>query len=208
MSIRVKICGITNLADAQAAVKAGADALGFNFYEKSPRFVSLKVAAEISKQLPPFVMRVGVFVNPTEELVQRAIGACSLNLLQFHGDEPPEFCTQFGLMSMKAFRVRDAESLKELPKYPTDTWLLDACSAEALGGTGEKFNWDLAVEAQKFGKPIFLAGGLTPENVVVAMRQVQPFGVDVASGVESAPGKKDHAKVRAFIANVRQAEKK
>jgi phosphoribosylanthranilate isomerase len=208
MSTRVKICGITNLADAQAAVEAGADALGFNFYEQSPRCVAVSTAAEISKQLPPFVLRVGVFVNAAEELVTRAIGECGLGLLQFHGDEPPEFCTQFGLMSMKAFRIRDAESLKELPKYPTEAWLLDAYSAEKPGGTGEKFNWELAVEAQKFGKPFFLAGGLTPENVAAAVRKVQPFGVDVSSGVETSPGKKDRARVRAFIANVRQAERK
>jgi phosphoribosylanthranilate isomerase len=205
MSVRVKICGITNLADAQVAVEAGADALGFNFYEQSPRFIPTKTAAEISRALPPFTLRVGVFVNPAEELVLRAIGECSLSLLQFHGDEPPEFCVQFGLMSMKAFRVRDAGSLKELPKYRTDAWLLDAYSSDTLGGTGEKFNWDLAVEAQKFGKPVFLAGGLTPENVAVAVRQVRPFGVDVASGVESSPGKKDAAKVQAFIAAVRAA---
>jgi phosphoribosylanthranilate isomerase len=208
MSTRVKICGITNLADAQAAIEAGADALGFIFYEKSPRRMTIPAVAEISKQLPPFIMRVGVFVNAPEELVKCAIGECGLGLLQFHGDEPPEFCTRFGLMSMKAFRIRAAESLKELPKYPTEAWLLDACSAENLGGTGEKFNWDLAVEAQKFGKPVFLAGGLTPENVAAAIRKVQPFGVDVSSGVESSPGKKDHARVRAFIANVRQAERK
>jgi phosphoribosylanthranilate isomerase len=208
MSTRVKICGITKLADAQAAVEAGADALGFIFYKKSPRHMTIPAVAEISKQLPPFVLRVGVFVNASEELVTRAIGECGLSLLQFHGDEPPEFCLRFGLMSMKAFRIRDAESLKELSKYPTEAWLLDAYLAENLGGTGEKFNWDLAVEAQKFGKPFFLAGGLTPENVAAAVRKVQPFGVDVSSGVESSPGKKDHAKVRAFITNVRQVEKK
>jgi phosphoribosylanthranilate isomerase len=208
MSTRVKICGITNLADALAAVEAGADALGFNFYRKSPRYLAVSAAAKISKQLPPFIMRVGVFVNAPVELVTRAIGECDLGLLQFHGDEPPEFCTQFGLMSMKAFRIRDAESLKELPKYPTEAWLLDAYSPEARGGTGEKFNWDLAVEAQKFGRPVFLAGGLTPENVAEAVRQVRPFGVDVSSGVEGAPGEKDHQKVRDFIAKVRQAEKK
>jgi phosphoribosylanthranilate isomerase len=206
MSTRVKICGITNLADALAAIAAGADALGLNFYKGSPRHVSVKTAAEISKQLPPFVMLAGVFVNADEELVARAIGECGLSLMQFHGDEPPEFCTQFGRMSMKAFRMRDIESLKELPKYQTDAYLLDAFSPEARGGTGEKFNWDLAMEAKKFGKPIFLAGGLTPENVAEAMRKVRPFGVDVSSGVESSPGKKDHAKVRAFIAAVRKAD--
>jgi phosphoribosylanthranilate isomerase len=207
METRVKICGIKNLADALAAIAAGADALGLNFYEGSPRNVSMKDAAEISKQLPPFVMRAGVFVNADEGLVTRAIGECGLSLLQFHGDEPPEFCTQFGLMSMKAFRIRDEASLKEIPNYQTDAYLLDAYSPEARGGTGEKFNWNLAVEAQQFGKPIFLAGGLTPENVADAVRKVRPFGVDVSSGVESSPGKKDHAKIRAFIAAVRQADK-
>jgi phosphoribosylanthranilate isomerase len=208
MSTRVKICGITNLADAQVAVEAGADALGFNFHEKSPRFVSLKTAAEISKQLPPFVMRVGVFVNAPADFVLRAIGECSLTMLQFHGDEPPEFCTQFGLMSMKAFRIRDEKTLEELPKYQTDAYLLDAFSSTAPGGTGEKFNWDLAVEAQKFGKPVFLAGGLTPENVAEAVKKVQPFGVDVSSGVEISPGKKEKAKVRAFIHAAKAADEK
>jgi phosphoribosylanthranilate isomerase len=199
MSVRVKICGITNLADAQVAVEAGADALGFIFYDQSPRFIPTKTAAEISRALPPFTLRVGVFVNPAEEPVRRAIGECGLSLLQFHGDEPPEFCTQFGLMNMKAFRVRDAGSLKELPRYQTDAWLLDAYASDTLGGTGEKFNWNLAIEVQKLGKPVFLAGGLTPENVAEAIQQVQPFGVDVSSGVESLPGRKDHSKVRAFI---------
>jgi phosphoribosylanthranilate isomerase len=120
-------------------------------------------------------------------------------MLQFHGDENSEFCTQFGLMSMKAMRVRDAESLAQLEHYQTDAFLLDAHAKNGLGGTGETFNWDLAIEAQKFGKPIFLAGGLTPGNVADAVRKVRPFGVDVSSGVESAPGKKDHAKVKAFI---------
>ena len=138
METKVKICGITNLADAQAAVEAGADALGFNFYEKSPRYVSLKTAAEISKQLPPFVMRVGVFVDAEPDFVLRAIGEAGLTMLQFHGDEPPEFCTQFGLMSMKAFRIRDAESLKKIPNYLTDAYLLDAFSPTTLRRHGRK----------------------------------------------------------------------
>jgi phosphoribosylanthranilate isomerase len=206
MSTRVKICGITNLADARGAVAAGADALGFNFYEKSPRYLRLSKAVEITGHLPPFVLRVGVFVNAPEERVTQAIRECGLGMLQFHGEETPDFCTKFGLMSMKAFRIRDAETLKELPEYSTEAWLLDACSTEARGGTGEKFNWDLAVEAQKFGRPVFLAGGLTPENVADAVRKVRPFGVDVSSGVESSPGKKDHDKVRAFINAVRSVE--
>ena len=206
MNTRVKICGITNVADGQAAAEAGADLIGLMFYEPSPRYVSLAAAAAIARALPPEVQRVGVFVNPTTELVRRAIGECQLSLLQFHGDEPPDFCTQFGLMSVKALRVQNAESLKQLENFHTDAFLLDAHSKSGLGGTGEKFNWDLAVEAQKFGKPIFLAGGLTPENVADAVRQVRPFAVDVSSGVESAPGKKDAAKVSAFIAAVRRTE--
>ena len=207
MKTRVKICGVTNVADALAAAEAGADMIGLMFYEHSPRCITLQTAVEISRALPPFVLRVGVFVNPAEELVLRALGDCNLSLLQFHGDEPSEFCMQFGLMSMKALRVRDAESLKALENFHTDAFLLYAYSKRGLGGTGEKFNWDLAVEAQKFGKPIFLAGGLTPENVADAVAKVRPFAVDVSGGVESAPGKKDHAKVKAFIQAVRNADK-
>ncbi|HVU07307.1 MAG TPA: phosphoribosylanthranilate isomerase [Verrucomicrobiae bacterium] len=206
METKVKICGITNLADAQAAVAAGADALGFNFYEKSPRHISVEQAAEIARQLPPFVLRVGVFVNAPVELVVCAIASTELTMLQFHGDETPEFCGQFGLMAMKAFRIRDENSLAQIPNYATDAYLLDAFSADEFGGTGKKFNWDLAIEAQKFGKPIFLAGGLTPENVAEAVKKVRPFAVDVSSGVESAPGKKDHVKIKAFIAAAKSVE--
>jgi len=205
METRVKICGVTNVADALAAAAAGADMIGLMFYERSPRHISLATAEEISRALPPFVQRVGVFVNPEAELVMRAIGECGLSLLQFHGDETSEFCTQFGLMSLKAVRIRDAQSLNQLAGFQTDAFLLDAHSQNGRGGTGETFNWDLAIEAQKFGKPIFLAGGLTPENVGDAVKKVRPFAVDVSSGVESVPGKKDVAKVRAFIAAARAA---
>jgi phosphoribosylanthranilate isomerase len=199
MSVKVKICGITSVADALEAAEAGADLIGLMFYERSPRYVTFARAAEIAKALPPFISRVGVFVNPDADTVMRAIGECGLSLLQFHGEEAPAFCTQFGLMSMKAFRVRDADSLLALPDYETDAYLLDAYAPDAHGGTGAKFNWDLAIAAKQHGRPIFLAGGLTPENVAEAVKQVMPFGVDVSSGVESAPGKKDPAKVRAFI---------
>lgn len=204
MSVKVKICGITSVADGIAAAEAGADMIGLMFYERSPRHVSFERAAEISRALSPFIIKVGVFVNPDEDTVMRAIGECGVTLLQFHGEETPEFCTQFGVMSMKAFRVRDAASLLALPNYPTDAYLLDAYSPDAHGGTGAKFNWELAIEAKTHGKPVFLAGGLTPENVGAAVRQVQPFGVDVSSGVESAPGRKDHAQVRAFIRAAQQ----
>jgi len=206
MSVKVKICGITNVADGVAAAAAGADMIGLMFYERSPRHISFPAAAEISRTLSPFLVKVGVFVNPDEDTVMRAIGECGVTLLQFHGEETPEFCTQFGVMSMKALRVRDADSLLALPNYATDAYLLDAYSPNAHGGTGAKFNWDLAIEAKKSGRPIFLAGGLTPENVDTAVRQVEPFGVDVSSGVESTPGKKDPAKIQAFIKAVREAQ--
>ena len=206
MSVKVKICGITNAPDALAAVEAGADALGFMFYEPSPRHIAIRQAAEIIRELPPFILKAGVFLDASEDVVLRAIGDCGLNLLQFHGQETPEYCTQFGLMSMKAFRIRDAASLTSLQNYATDAWLLDAFSADKLGGTGEKFNWELAIEAKKSGRPIFIAGGLTPDNVAGAVQMVQPFGVDVSSGVEAAPGKKDHGKVREFIKAARSVE--
>jgi len=199
MSVKVKICGITNVADGLAATEAGADILGFVFHPASPRFVSVEVAARIIRELPAFVVKAGVFVDAPAELVIRAIGDCSLNLLQFHGREAPDYCAQFGLMCMKAFRVKDARSLEGLVEYQTEAWLLDAYAPDKEGGTGETFNWDLAREAQKFGRPIFLAGGLTCANVAAAVARVRPYGVDVSSGVEASPGHKDHDKVRAFI---------
>jgi phosphoribosylanthranilate isomerase len=205
MAVIVKICGITNPADGLAAAAAGADALGFVFYDPSPRAVSIAAAAGIIRQLPPFLVKVGVFVNAPAEVVLSAIRECGLNLLQFHGDESPEYCLQFGVMSMKAFRLRDADSLSALAQYPTEAWLLDAYAPDQPGGTGEQCNWDLAREARKLGRPVFLAGGLTADNVAAAIRQVRPYAVDVSSGVEAAPGKKDHAKVRAFVAAAKRA---
>jgi phosphoribosylanthranilate isomerase len=205
VDVKVKICGITSVGDAAAAVEAGADALGLMFCPASPRLITLDMAQAISRQLPPFVLRVGVFADPAPEDVFSAIHQCGLNLLQFHGRETPEFCGQFGVMTMKAFRIRDAQSLLEIPRFSTDAVLLDSFMPGKGGGTGETFNWALAVEAAKFGKPIFLAGGLTPENVADAVRLVRPFGVDVSSGVEQSPGKKDPKKMRDFIAAVRSA---
>ena len=199
MSVKVKICGITNAADGLAAVEAGVDILGFIFHEQSPRYITPAAASDIIRQLPPSIIKTGVFFDAPPEFVFAALGKCELNLLQFHGSEPPEYCLQFGLMSMKAFRVRDAASLESLLEYNTDAWLLDAYAPGKPGGTGATFNWDLAIEAQRWGRPIFLAGGLTPANVAEAIRRVQPYAVDVSSGVETAPGKKDHAKIRAFI---------
>jgi phosphoribosylanthranilate isomerase len=205
MSVTVKICGITRVEDAVAAARAGADALGFMFFPQSPRFVSFESAARICRELGPFPARVGVFVDPSEEEVSIAMRECGLNILQFHGNESPEFCRGFGAMSMKAFRIRGPESLTQLSQYKTDAWLLDSHVDGVPGGTGAKFNWDLAVEARKMGRPIFLAGGLNPDNVAEAIRRVRPYGVDVSSGVESAPGIKDAAKVTAFVSAAKEA---
>ena len=200
MSVTVKICGITNAEDAEVVVSAGANALGFIFYPRSPRAVTPSRASAICSRLPGHVARVGVFVNASPDEVNETAAMCGLSILQFHGDESPEYCSQFGIMTMKAFRVRDRETITSLPRYTTHAWLLDAYNPVQRGGSGETFDWQLAVAANQFGKLIFLAGGLTPENVVQAIRQVKPFGVDVSSGVETAPGRKDHTKVRAFVA--------
>jgi len=203
MAIRIKICGITRRDDALVAAEAGADALGFMFYPPSPRAVTPPQAAAIIKALPPFIHAVGVFVNPTRDEVEAALAA-GIGTLQFHGEESPEFCASFGATKViKAFRVRDAASLDVLPRYPTDAWLLDSFVAGKLGGTGHAFNWDLVHTAKASGRPVILAGGLTPENAADAVRQVAPYGLDVSSGVESAPGCKDPARVRAFIAAAR-----
>jgi phosphoribosylanthranilate isomerase len=199
MRVKVKICGITSAADALAAADAGADALGFMFYPPSPRAVALEQAAAIIRELPPFVAKVGVFVNASESDVRRAIEISGIDTLQFHGEETPDFCRLFRLKVIKAFRVQNAASLESAPLYHSETWLLDSYVAGQPGGTGARFDWEFAVAVVKKGGRILLAGGLTPENVAEAVRQVRPFGLDVSSGVEKAPGVKDAAKVRAFI---------
>lgn len=200
IAMRVKICGITTLPDAIAAVRAGADALGFMFYEQSSRRLSIEAAAAIARELPPFVAKVGVFVDPARESVKEAIAKCHLSAVQLHGTESPDFCCSLDAAVIKAFRMQGPASLDQLVNYPTSAWLLDSYVPNQPGGTGERFNWELAVKAKAFGRPIVLAGGLTPENVASAVEQVQPYGVDVSSGVESAPGKKDAGKMRAFVA--------
>ena len=207
MRTKVKICGITRLPDALAAVEAGADALGFMFFAGSKRNLAPAAAAQIIRALPPFVAKVGVFVNASAETVRAIIAECGLDTLQFHGEETPEFCRQFApLKVVKAFRIQNAESLKPLPDYAVDAWLLDSHVPGLRGGTGEKFNWDLACQARELGRPVILAGGLTPENIADALQQVWPFGVDVSSGVESAPGLKDAGLVRRFVEIVREAK--
>ncbi len=199
--IRIKICGITNTEDALAAAEYGADALGFVFYEKSPRCVTPERAREIIGHLPPFVTTVGVFVNETPERIREIMAVSGVQIPQLHGDEPPEACRQL-LRPVKAIRVSDVTDLRQLERYRVSAFLLDTYSAAEFGGTGQVFNWEIAAEAKRFGR-IILAGGLTPENIEQAVRQVRPYGVDVSSGVEAERGKKDLKRLREFIERAR-----
>lgn len=196
--VRVKICGITNAADALAAVEAGADALGFVFYEESPRSVTPETAADIIRGLPPFVSTVGLFVNADIGFVNAVSEKCRLDRVQLHGDESPDFCRRVERPVVKVIRIRGEESLLAMKDYHVSAFLLDAYSPRAYGGTGLTFNWELARNAKKFG-PMILAGGLTAANVREGVVQVQPYAVDVSSGVEASPGRKDPAKVKEFI---------
>lgn len=221
MTVLVKICGITRLEDALSAVEAGADALGFNFYPKSPRFIDRERAAAIIAEIPPSIHKVGVFVNADlEDVVDLAIDL-SLDCVQFHGDESPEYCAQLARPWYKAFRLQGPEDLEQIPAYRSGgiaaggiaaggiagdmPWIMiDAHSEKARGGTGERANWALAGNAKRFGK-LILAGGLTEKNVEDALKIVAPDAVDVASGVESRPGIKDAEKMLRFIEKVKKS---
>ena len=196
---KVKICGITNRADALAAAEFGADALGFVFYRKSPRYIEPERAREIIAQLGPFVIPVGVFVNEERKKIKEIIDISGIEAVQLHGEESPFYCASFrGVKVIKAFRVSDEFDPEKLNDYTVDAFLLDAYSKAAYGGTGETFSWEMARRAKAFGR-IILAGGLTPENVAQAIREVQPYAVDVSSGVEQSPGVKDREKMREFF---------
>jgi phosphoribosylanthranilate isomerase len=209
MRTRIKICGITRPADALAAAHAGADAIGLVFYPPSPRYLSAERALEIREALPPFVQTVALFVNPDATQVAQVIGRLRPAMLQFHGDETPQFCGQFGMPYVKACRVKSGVStgvdlLEYLrPFSGAAAWLLDSF-VEAYGGVGESFDWSL-VPARR-DRPLILSGGLARENVAEAVRRVRPWGVDVSSGVESAKGIKDAVKIAAFIEEVRNAD--
>ena len=199
---KVKICGITNSQDSQVAVNAGADALGFVFYKQSPRYVKPKIVKSIVAELPPFVLTVGVFVNEELAIVRDIMVECGLALAQLHGDETPAFCEALGRPVLRGIRLRDRGTFLAMAEYKGRAgvrgFVVDAFSESAFGGTGQISDWSLAAEAAQ-SSPILLAGGLTPENVQEAIQNVRPYGVDVSSGVEASPGKKDPAKVMAFV---------
>jgi phosphoribosylanthranilate isomerase len=207
--VKVKVCGITIRADALAAVEAGADALGFNFYAPSPRYIAPEDARRIIAELPHDVLSVGVFVNEdSAAAVARMAERSGVSAVQLHGDESPEYCAELGEHEViKALRVGKDFAPEEAARYPAHSILLDAYDARARGGTGETFDWSLARRTREVVAQLYLAGGLRPENVAGAIAAVAPYAVDVCSGVELAPGRKDAARVRAFIAAVRACEK-
>jgi phosphoribosylanthranilate isomerase len=204
---RVKICGITEFEDARDAVLLGADAIGLNFYPKSPRYLEAARAAKIIEKLPPFVTAVGVFVNhPDPQNLEDFAVSLGLHAVQLHGNETPDYCSMIQRVKViKVFRVDSNFRVDILRTYGSRTFLLDACAPDQFGGTGKSFNWDLVFGANAFGS-IVIAGGLNPENVGDMVSSLHPFGVDVASGVESKPGKKDYEKMRRFIEAVQRAD--
>ncbi len=210
MRVRIKICGITNWRDAKVAVDAGADALGFNFYSGSARFIEPLKAAEIVRRLPRGVRAVGVFVNEDAAAIQAIARQTGIRWAQLHGEESPQTVARLArrLRVVKAFRVRRGFRVAALARYKSAAaFLLDGFSARARGGTGVGFDWSIARDARRYGR-VFVAGGITPENVAAAIRQARPYAMDVCSGVESRPGKKSARKVRALLRAVREMRMK
>lgn len=203
---KIKICGITALEDALFCCEAGCDGLGFVFVKESPRYVEPGQAAKIIASLPPFVATIGLFANQEEEEVRRVLEICPVDILQFHGEETASYCQKWAKRVIKAFRVKDRESLDIIPDYKVSACLLDAYQKDVLGGTGKDFDWKLAVLAKRYSR-IILAGGLTEENVGQAILKVRPYGVDISSGVESMPGKKDREKVKSFTEKVKRVDR-
>jgi len=198
--VKIKICGITNLGDAQGAIRAGCDAIGFIFYKNSPRYLTPQKAKKIISELPKNIIKIGVFVNAREETIRRVTRLCKLDILQFHGSESPEFCGRFKLNKViKAFRVKEELDLKKILEYKTFAYLFDTFVPSKLGGTGKKFDWKLIRHVDSIKLPVFLSGGLTEKNVQEAIKHVRPVWVDVSTSVEINPGKKDHKKIKRFI---------
>lgn len=204
--VKVKICGISNYEDAAMAVHLGVDAIGFIF-APSPRRIRPEKAREIICGIPPFVQTVGVFVNEKPDAIREIIGSCGLDLIQLHGDETPETCAEFIPQAIKAFRFRDGSVLQSIRPYhgKIKAMLFDSYDETTRGGTGKTCNWDLAVRGKDFGIPIILSGGLTPSNIERAISSVKPFAVDVNSGVEKRPGKKDHFLMKELMEKIRKA---
>ncbi|MBW1679686.1 MAG: phosphoribosylanthranilate isomerase [Deltaproteobacteria bacterium] len=204
---RIKICGITNLQDALAAVNLEVDALGFVFYSKSPRYTTPDRAEQIRRNIPPFTLCIGVFVDERKDKVIQTAEQCQLDGLQFHGNESPEYCSYFSAYKViKAFPIKSRSELKVIERYNVQAILIDALDPINIGGTGKKADWELAREAKKFGS-LVLAGGLNETNIQAAIRAVNPYAVDVSSSLETGPGVKDHDKMRRFVGKIREIDR-
>ncbi len=199
---KIKICGITNMEDAMLACEWGADALGFIFYRKSKRYIAPEIARSVISSLPPFITTVGVFVNHSLEEIIAIKDKTAINMVQLHGDETPEFCSLVPLKVIKAIRVKDNLDVDKVAQYPVQAILFDTYSDAEYGGTGKSFNWEILQNISNLSN-IILSGGLSPENVAQAISTVKPYAVDVSSGVEESPGKKDHMKLKKFIEAVK-----
>ena len=206
-TIKVKICGITNYEDASMAVSLGADALGFIF-ASSLRRITPDDARDIIKKLPPLVKSVGVFVNEDPEVIEETVEHCGIDLVQLHGDESPEFCERFMPRSIKALRIKNDSMLQTIEAYKgkVKAFLLDSYLKGMAGGTGKSFDWDLAIEIKKTGVPVILAGGLGPENIEKAVSKVKPYAIDVNSGIEESPGKKNHDLMKKVFEKINKIE--
>jgi phosphoribosylanthranilate isomerase len=203
--VRVKICGVRTIEEAQSAINAGADALGFNCWPQSARYIAPETARDIIAQLSPLVPHIGVFVNEDGARIKRSVATAGLSAVQLHGDESPEDCRSLdGIRIIKAFRVGPDFDCAVLQRYPINTALLDTNIKGRYGGTGERFDWRIAVKAKQFAR-IILAGGITIDNVFDAITSVRPFAIDVCSGVEAEPGRKDLIKLREFMSEVEHA---
>lgn len=207
--VKVKFCGIKRMEDAWDAARLGVHALGFVFVKSSPRYIAPDDAQKIISQLPPFIVRVGVFSNQNENEISEVLNTCQLDALQFHGEESPQFCKLFAGKKrlIKAFRIKDENFLVHIPQYEfVDAILLDSYHPDLKGGTGLSFDWELAKKAREFGIPVILSGGLNPDNIKEAIAEVNPYAVDVSSGIEQAPGVKDHELMAKFMACVWEEE--
>lgn len=200
--VRIKICGITSVEDAILAADLGADALGFMFYRGSKRYIPPETARDIINRLPPFIVTVGVFVNQKLDEIRYLKEKVGFDIVQLHGDESPEFCRELGERVIKAIRIKESVNSKEVESYPSRAILFDTYSQKGYGGTGESFRWEVLREL-KTTKKVILSGGLTPENVSEAIKIVKPYAVDVSTGVEERPAKKDPEKLKKFIEAVR-----
>ncbi len=208
MRVRIKICGITNFEDALKACSLGIDVIGFNFYKKSSRYILPSKAREISLKLPPFISVVGVFVNEKIEKIRKITSECFLSAVQLHGDETPEFVEKLNLPVIKAFRIKGEKDTEEIRKYTgkVKAFLLDTYVKGEFGGTGKNFNWEIARKVKKFNVPVILAGGINPLSVKDAIKEVKPFAIDVASGVERKPGIKDFHLMKELVNKVKEIE--